>query len=559
MKFLSAKLLIVMVSLFCGALSFHAKAQPGDLDPTFGVQRRQSTEFPIPPPGGSRGEPNAIVQQPDGKILVGGSAFISYVRWAFALARYNADGTPDASFGNNGVVRIAFSTNGYERAYCLALQPDGKIILGGFAYLGSAPSGDPNTGFALARYNPDGSLDTSFGAGGKVVTDLTPTLDEINEVLLQPDGKIVTAGFVTPGPTNSGFYDFAVVRYNADGSLDLSFGDGGHVFTDFAGGGDFAQSALLQPDGKIVLAGVTAPASSGAQRFGLARYLPDGGLDPAFGTGGKVVTDFGSAREIARSIKLAPDGKLVVVGDAYFTSAPTAVGQTDYALARYNPDGSLDTSFNDTGTLLRGAGVGGFNSENSEIGWDLVIQADNKILVAGQSRLFHRNNGSDVDIEVFRLNPNGTLDPSFGNSGSVLTDFGEVFFLPGAPNYGNGRSGEPDQSLAAAFQGDGKLIVAGSVFYTRSRYDFGVARYLTDAPVPAMQITGLSRLGNGETLLQGLGMPNHAHKIEWSSDLSAGSFQSLSMSAMADAAGVFELRHTPPANAAQGFYRLRRP
>lgn len=470
-----------------------ARAASGDLDPSFGVKGRQTTKMLVEAPYSQLAIPRSIVIQPDGKIVVGGSAYASVTRDAFTLVRYNTDGSHDTTFGTNGVVRIPFFPTGYEQAYSIALQPDGKIVAAGLAYLGIAPSNDANTAFAVARYNADGSFDKTFGIDGKVTTDFTATLDEAREVMVQPDGKIVVAGFITPHATNDGFYDFAVVRYNPDGSIDTSFGDGGHTFTDFNGGGDFPQGAVLQPDGKIVLAGLTSNPNSPNQHFGLARYLPNGALDPAFGSGGKVVTTFGAYSENARSIKLAPDGKLVVVGDAYFASGYN--GQNDYALARYNPNGSLDTTFNGTGKLLRGAGLGGFDSDNSELGYDVVLQPDGKMIVTGQSRLFRQTNGADVDLEVFRLNTNGSLDTTFGNGGTTYTDWAEIFFLPTPPDYGTGRSADGRLGIAGALQDDGKLVVAAGIWYSRSRQDFGVARYLNDAafaqgaPVPQSAVS----------------------------------------------------------------------
>ncbi len=216
----------------------------------------------------------------------------------FALARYNADGSLDSSFGTGGKVTTDFG--GSDAALAAVLQPDGKIVA----------VGTSAADFALARYNTDGSLDTSFGTGGKVTTDFGGT-DQAWAAVLQPDGKIVAAGLASA--------DFALARYNTNGSLDTSFGTGGKVTTSFEGS-DQARAVVLQPDGKIVAVGW----DNGVE-FALARYNTDGLLDSSFGTGGKVTTDFGGS-DAALAAVLQSDGKIVAVGFA---------NTTDFALARY--------------------------------------------------------------------------------------------------------------------------------------------------------------------------------------------------------------------------------
>ncbi|HEY0426787.1 MAG TPA: FG-GAP-like repeat-containing protein [Pyrinomonadaceae bacterium] len=467
--------LCFLLTVFCWLFGIRVLAADGALDFSFGVQGRQATFIPNGQ-GAQYSIPNGVVVQPDGKIVVAGSSLTVGTKPLITILRYNTDGSLDSSFGSGGITRTAIG-NGTDTANSVVLQPDGKIVIAGSTYIGIAPSGDANTGFALARYNPNGSLDTSFGNGGVVVTDFFPTLDQAFEVLLQTDGRIVAAGFVTPGASNDGLYDFAVVRYNANGSIDTSFGAGGHTFTDFTAGHDVAYSAVLQADGKIVLAGVTSLPNTPNLHFALARYNPDGSLDTSFDDDGRVTTTFpGSSTELARSVKLARDGKLIVVGNANFGAVTES--KNDFALARYNTDGSLDLSFDGDGRRVYGVTGGG--SENSEYGYDLVVQSDNKIIVVGGSRLFTRPQGADVDFEIFRLNPNGSIDSSFGTSGNeTYTDFGEIFYPPDPPIYGTGHSGEPVFGMAATLQPDGKLIVTGGTAFSRNRHDFGVARYLT--------------------------------------------------------------------------------
>jgi uncharacterized delta-60 repeat protein len=196
-----------------------------------------------------------MVLQPDGKIVLAGSTATADGKRYFALLRYNHDGSLDRSFGNNGGKIGNFGGDAEVRA--LALQPDGKIVAAGVG------KGDSSTDFALARYNPDGSYDTAFSDGGGLLTDFGGKDDLLHGVALAPDGKIVAVGSTADKKA------WEVARYNSDGSLDATFGSGGKVVTQFAGG-DIpveAYAVAVQPDGRIVLAGRFA------EQFALARYL----------------------------------------------------------------------------------------------------------------------------------------------------------------------------------------------------------------------------------------------------------------------------------------------
>ncbi len=335
---------------------------------------------------------NAVVLQSDGKIIaVGQASFI-----AFALARYNSDGSLDSTFGTGGLVTTDFG--GTDIAEAAILQPDGKIIAVGRA----------SNDFALARYTSDGSLDSTFGTGGLVTTDLGGT-DIAEAVALQPDGKIIAVGRAGN--------DFALVRYTSDGSLDSTFGTGGIVTTDFGGGTDIANAAVLQPDGKIIAVGM-----SGSD-FALARYNSNGSLDSAFGTGGLVTTDFGGA-DSANGVALQPDGKIIAVGRA----------SSDFALARYNSDGSLDSTFG-TGGLVT-TEFGGTDFANG-----VALQPDGKIIAVGRT-----GSGINTDFGLARYDSDGSLDTTFGAGGLVTTSFGATGL---------------ESANAAVLQPDGKLIAAG--------------------------------------------------------------------------------------------------
>jgi uncharacterized delta-60 repeat protein len=227
------------------------------------------------------------------------------------------DGDLDPGFGESGKVTTAFGA----AAYSIAVQRDGKLVL----------AGGGTTDFALARYNGDGTLDSSFGENGKVTTEILRHYNWAFAVAIQTDGKIVAAGGAGDFSTSDGF---ALVRYNSDGSLDSSFGDGGKVTTAFDSSEGEAYAIAIQSDGMIVAGGYVEGMTD--YHFALARYKSNGKLDKSFGVGGKVTTSFSNFSVTARSMAIQPDGKIVLAG-----YAGDQDGRVDFALARYNSDGSL--------------------------------------------------------------------------------------------------------------------------------------------------------------------------------------------------------------------------
>jgi uncharacterized delta-60 repeat protein len=399
-----------------------AYAKAGDLDRTFGVGGKVTTDF-----SGFEDNANGVVIQPDGKLVAAGAAGPGTSR-DFALARYFPDGTLDPSFGTGGKVTTDFF--GFtDSAQALVRQPDGKLVAAGAAFTFTTF----NFEFALARYNSDGTLDPGFGTGGMVTTDLTGGEDVAFALVLQPDGKLVAAG------GRAG--DFALARYNPDGTLDPGFGSGGVVMTDFAGGIDEVQGLTIQPDGKLVTAGVAATAAG--DDFALARYLPDGSLDASFGTGGKVTTDFTGNLDTAFVVTVQPDGRLVAAGEAGTVAAP------DFGLARYQPDGTLDASFGTGGKVTTD-----FAGGDDKV-FALAVRPRGKLVAAGRAFT-----GASEDYALARYERNGALDRSFGRRGTVTTDF----------------NGDFDQALDLAVQADGKLVAAGQVGSVTVE-DFGLARY----------------------------------------------------------------------------------
>lgn len=311
----------------------------GGLDSGFGAGGRLAINFFGT---GSQDSASSVAVQPDGKIVIGGST--SFFRSTFALVRLDTDGSLDSTFGIAGKVSTDFPP--FDAGInAIALQPDGKIVAAGYR----APFTQNGSDFALARYNADGSLDTTFGSGGKVTTDFLSLDDVANAVAIQPDGKIVAVGYNNVTRFAQFLFDFALARYNSDGSLDSSFGSGGKVTTNFFGSYDEARAIVLQPDWKLVVAGAAAnPFLASETDFGLVRYESDGSLDVMFGTGGKVVTDFLSEDDEAYALSLQPDGRIIAAGIAERGSFR---GRADFALARYNTNGSLDSAFGSGGRV----------------------------------------------------------------------------------------------------------------------------------------------------------------------------------------------------------------
>ncbi|HEV8167941.1 MAG TPA: delta-60 repeat domain-containing protein, partial [Pyrinomonadaceae bacterium] len=417
------------------------------LDPTFGSGGTVRTDF-----SGNIDQANAVAIQPDGKIVAAGSSFSSSKTVEdFVVARYNTNGTLDKRFGNNGKITTDFFRN-VDSIEALAIQPDGKIVVAGFAQLAGA-GGTPRV-FALARYTSDGRLDSSFGSGGSLTTSFGGTFAVASAVMVQPDGKIVVAGTADFNPRVPGSgLDFALARYNANGTLDASFGDAGKIVFDFFGSFDQANAAALQPDGKIIVVGSASYDSLNRDiGFALTRFNADGSTDFGFASGGKQITSFFDAGAKANDIVLQPDGRFVVAGTA--SDSATRPVATDFALARYNSDGTLDSSF----------GAGGetavpFSDSATEQANALALMADGGIIVAGNA---FKTFSTPPDFALRRYNTDGTIDTSFGNGGVITTDF----------------AGGTDEALAVAIQADGNVIVAGRAF--RSNFDLALARYRND-------------------------------------------------------------------------------
>jgi uncharacterized delta-60 repeat protein len=391
----------------------------GALDPTFGTGGILSTS--LPPAA-------AVAVQPDGGLLVLGG---------LKLARFLAGGAPDVTFGTSGVVSVTAGGGSLDATQALALQPDGKILVAGYGTTGSGQD------FALLRYLPDGSLDTGFGTGGVAWTDFAGSTDRAYDVAVQPDGKIVVAGYATFTPTALPDSDFAVARYLADGSPDTAFGAGGTAHAGIAGRVDFGYAVGVQSDGGIVVAGRAGFDGGSDPDFGIVRFDAAGILDPAFGTAGVVRVDLaGGLWNEAADLAIQPDGRIVVSGLA------RPGGVYVFTTLRLLADGTPDASFGVAGAARTGLG-------GNDFGRAVALQADGRIVVVGQSST------GGGDFGVVRYAADGTLDPSLGGTGTVTVDF----------------FGAADGASAVAIQADGRILVAGAA-QNGSTTGLGLARLM---------------------------------------------------------------------------------
>jgi uncharacterized delta-60 repeat protein len=401
---------------------------PGDLDPTFGAGGVAITFGP-------QDFANALALQPDGKLVVAGSSSGTRLLGAIFLARYQSDGQPDLTFGDGG--KVATTIGDSQAAFALIRQPDGKLVVAGYAHTGGE-TGVPNA-VLLVRYLPDGRLDAAFGNSGVVTTDFGANNNGIGMALaLQPDSKIIVAGGVRAGPR---FGYTILVRYLPDGRLDDTFGTGGRVTVSPVGTSNAASALLLQADGKLVVTGSGFTAVTPGTLF-ITRFQPDGSLDPTFGQAGTVtfVSPLQGAASSGQAIIQQSDGKLVVAG-AFPTSGATGL------LARYLPNGSLDPSFGTGGIAMPPIGSSGG-------GVGLIQQPDSKLVVAGGFSA-----GGTTGLMLARFQPDGRVDATFGLGGLVTTALGGQAF-----------------ARALRQQPDGKLVVAGSLS-TGGADDILLARY----------------------------------------------------------------------------------
>ena len=309
---------------------------------------------------------------PDNKIIVGGYSG-NYPKYYFALARFNPYGKLDSSFGENGKTITSIGTIS-DAGRSIALQSDGKIIVAGYSNSSS------NSIFALIRYNDDGSLDSSFDSDGKVTTTIGIANSIIRTIAIQSDEKIIVSGY---SYSKSSFdYEVVVARYNKNGSLDNSFGNGGIITTDNLNGNDYGESILIQKDKKILVAGYSFTGF-----VSLIRYNPNGSIDNAFSNNGKFSFQFGSIYQNDFSSILQDDGKIIVCG---FSNRNNT--NSSFSMIRINTLGLIDNSFGIDGIVVTKIGIG------NDVATSVILQKDGKIVLAGKSF-----NGKDYDLSLIHI------------------------------------------------------------------------------------------------------------------------------------------------------------
>jgi uncharacterized delta-60 repeat protein len=422
---------VLLVSV--GGLAFisAAFAQAGDLDTSFGSDGKVTTDVT------ARGDfATEVATQADGKIVVVGGA-----SWGknpkFVLLRYNADGTLDTSFGGDGKVTTNF-TRRQDVAFGVAIQADGKIVAAGDAGLRTG-----NSRFGVARYNADGTLDTTFGGDGKVTTQFTRKDDPVSSLVIQADGRIVVAGGAAWNGTNG---NFALARYNADGTLDTSFGGDGKVTSDFGGRREFANAVTVQADGKLLAGGlVRFSKTAGRNRFELVRYNVDGTRDTGFSSDGRATTDFTRWHDSVQGLAVQADGKIVAAGVAgYGGSNP------NFALARYDQDGALDATFGGDGKVTTNFTAG------YDEAWDVELQPDGKIVAGGDTA------GKGGRFAIARYDTDGALDVTFSGDGRAVTNF----------------TRHDDFAYGLALQADGNALRVGASGWGGPNPRIAAARYM---------------------------------------------------------------------------------
>ena len=419
----------------CVLLPRVALAGEGALDRTFAGRGAVLTDF-----AGHDDYGYAIAVQPDGKVLAVGQSGV-YPLFHAALLRFESNGRPDLSFGIAGKVVQSLDPIG-DQLTAVALQPDGRIVAAG-AVIGS----NAQKGFLVARFLSDGSLDPSFGSAGVTTTSFGDPTAAAADLVLQPDGKIVPVGVSGAGPYSE-LNDFALARYDANGVLDPTFGGDGRVTTHFPGvtnTGSRATSAVLQPDGMLLVAGVYKNEAQ-PREFALARYRSDGGLDPSFGVGGKVMlVSPGFADALANGVALRLDGRIAVAG-----SFEKGHHDHEFALVGLDAHGALDASFGNGGWVLSDLFAG-----SDDIAYGIALQLDGKVIAFGRTGQY-----PNFAVGVARYTTSGELDPIFGDLGRTQTTFG----------------GFSSQAFGGALQQDGKLVVGG--YSSNASTNIVVARYL---------------------------------------------------------------------------------
>ena len=489
----------------------------GDLDTTFGIGGQVVQDLGL----GKNEEIFASAVQSDGKMVVAGFAInTAGAGRDFLVARFNTNGTLDTSFGTGGSVIVnvsdpgPVSTPNYDdQVNDLIIQSDGSIIAVGTATKNVGLT--PFTAVGIIKLTSSGVLDTTFDGDGKASTILKNNANanahvtSISTAAVQADGKIVVGGKMVAGSTEG---DYVVARYTPSGSLDVTFDGDGYTFTDFDSTlannrDDDLLDLTIQPDGKILAVGRSESTVSAHQVISIARYNPNGSIDTTFGGGdGKVWTDISpsafSIQSVGNAVELEPDGQFIVGGTSAVRAGQFAATDNEMVVARYNANGTLDTSFASSsevpGTLRINFGL-------SDFGNDMIIQPqpDGKYIVGGDIGA----SGAANDFALARITLNGQLDTSFSGDGKTQTHFAGTTFT---------------RLNDIVMQPDGKIVASGYVVKTGSLEDIAMARF--ESGLVLNSISGLAQVNEGATYTLNLSSTNPS-TILWTINWGDGNVQ----------------------------------
>lgn len=433
---------LIFPTVFLGSMPL-VTAQPGYPDPTFSGDGRLNFKQPNT---GVTNWGHCLAIQQDNKIIACGGSFLN----GFSdnlLIRLNVDGSLDEAFGNQGVVQDNLNSD-YDFVNAMAIQPDGKILTTG---LSRGPAGSLT--FALVRYKPNGSRDSTFGTQGVVKTIFGNNLASAEDIILQPDGKIIVTGYVQIGSGNA----IGIVRYNANGSLDNTFNGDGKLIYSVNAYSCRSFSLALESNGNILIAGKTFLSNTTSKgTYFISRLLSNGTIDPFFGTDGVVIGDFSSDFFTEYTcMTLEPGGKIIAAGAV----------DTAWYMVRHHPDGTLDNSFGTNGVVL---------NSNTLLSYGIraiALQPDGKIIVTGR---ITNQAGTESLFAIIRYLENGLLDNTFGIGGMYSNKVDD-----GLPN-----NFVNDMVL----QADGKPIVIGDINNDMGSR-IGIVRYLTDLNVGTLDFS----------------------------------------------------------------------
>ncbi len=421
------KILLILVVLASKTVMGQAA---GTLDTSFGTSGKLLFNYS----SNYECHANDVAVQSDGKIIVVGYTSTAATQADYAVTRLHPDGTFDTTFGVGGTIILNLLNT--DIAEKVIIANDGKIYVGGTSGGTSIYSGD---NFTVIRLNSNGSYDTTYGNNGKAVVTFNGNYNFFKNMTLQSDGKLLVCGKNTVDTTGN-YSDFAVARFNADGTLDFDFSNDGKLTLNIRNE-DVATAIMVDATGNIIVAG------TGSSQACFARYFSDGTLDTSFGTAGKINIAIAGLSTAVYDAKMQSDGKIVVAGYSYDSNN----GGYNSLIARFNTNGTLDTSYGTNGYTIKDIDTA---SEDQNIA--LLLQPDGKSITCGRV-----NTGGTYYFSILRFTTAGVFDTTFSNDGILLTSFGTSW------NFGMGLSLQPD----------GKLVVVG--YYDDLFDDTAIARYHT--------------------------------------------------------------------------------